>query len=484
MNKRLVTNYIGYILLVEGIFMIPSLAIAWIYQETRAAAAFLITIGITLLGGTMMALLKTHDRTFYAREGFITVALSWIVMSLAGSLPFFFSGAIPSYIDCLFETISGFTTTGASILNDVEILPKSVAYWRSFTHWLGGMGVLVFMMAIVPMGRGNGGSMYILRAESPGPAVGKLVPRMKDTARLLYIMYVVLTVVEMILLLCGGMSLFEAITISYGTAGTGGFALTNASIGAYNSYYIQTVIAVFMLLFGVNFNVYYMLLIRDFRHAFRNTELRVYLSIVFLSTAAITVNTLNIFGNARDALHHSFFAVSSIITTTGYCTADFNLWPEFSRCLLVLLMFLGACAGSTGGGIKFARLLILVKSIRIEIRRMIQPRNVKVMKIDGKTVEDETVRGVYVYITAYLILLALSILVVALDNFSFETTFTSVVSCLNNIGPGLGMVGPTGNFSAFSVLSKLVLAADMLLGRLELFPMLLLFAPAIWRRNR
>ncbi len=483
MNAKLIGNFTGYILCLESIFMIPALIIALCCQESSTQCAWLITLGIAIAAGALLLFIRPKDRTFFAREGFITVGVSWVILSLIGALPFFLSGSIPHYIDAVFETVSGFTTTGASILTNVEALPKSLLYWRSFTNWLGGMGILVFMLAIVPLGRG-GESLHILRAESPGPSVGKLVPKMRDTARLLYLIYIIMTVVEVILLLCGGMPLFDAITNSFSTAGTGGFCIRNASIGAYNSVYLQGVIAVFMILFGVNFNLYYLLILRDFKRILHSEELRLYLGIIAFAVISIAFNTMHLFQNFAGALHHSFFQVSSIITTTGFATVDFDAWPEYSRCMLLLLMFIGACAGSTGGGMKISRLLLMFKSLRQEIQHMLHPRSVKLMKFDGATVSETTSRGVYAYLIAYLLITAISTLLLALDNFSFVTTFSAVVSCLNNIGPGLGLVGPTGNFSFFSDFGKIVLTLDMLFGRLELFPMLIIFAPSVWKRSR
>lgn len=483
MNTKLVGNFIGYILFLEAFFMLPAALIALLEQEQSSLFAFMITIAVSCVIGLLLSIVRPKNRSFYAREGFITVALAWIILSLAGALPYTLSGAIPNYVDALFEAISGFTTTGSTILTNVEAVPNSLLYWRSFTNWLGGMGIMVFMLAVIPLGRGNGEALHILRAESPGPSVGKLVPKMRDTARILYLIYIAMTVLELVLLLCGNMPFFDALTNTLSTAGTGGFCVKNASIGAYNSYYLQSVISIFMLLFGVNFNLYYLLILRDFRRVFRSEELRAYLGIVLFSVLAIALNTVHLFSSFGEALHHSFFQVSSIITTTGFATTDFNLWPEFSRCLLVLLMFFGACAGSTAGGMKISRILILMKSLRQNVHKMLHPRSVKAIKFEGATVDDTTIQGAHAYLVIYLIILACSTLIVAIDNFSMETTVTAVVTCLNNIGPGLDMVGPIGNFSAFSIPSKLILSLDMLFGRLELFPMLILFSPSVWKRN-
>jgi len=483
MNKRLVGNYIGWILVLEAVFMLPALLIAVFSGELAALNGYIVTILTLAVIGTVLILIRPRNRSFYSKEGFVTVALSWICLSLFGALPFFISGAIPSYIDAFFETVSGFTTTGSSILTEVESMPKSLLYWRSFTHWLGGMGVLVFVLAVMPKSGGNGMSMHILKAESPGPQVGKIVPRMRHTARLLYTIYIILTLAQMVLLLFGGMSLFEAVTTAFGTAGTGGFGIKNDSLASYSTY-LQVVTGIFMILFGVNFNIYYLLIMREFRQAFRNEELRAYLGIIAVSVVLITVDIMSMTSGVLEALNLSFFQVASIITTTGYATTDFNTWPLLSKCILVLLMVLGASAGSTGGGIKTARVLIMIKSLRSSMQKMTHPRSVKTIKLDGKPIDENTINGVTVYMIAYSIIFAVSVLIISLDNFDFETTVTAVIATLNNIGPGLGMVGASGNFSQFSVLSKLVLSADMLFGRLELFPVMLLFVPSVWKRSK
>lgn len=484
MNLKIVTNYIGRILCIEAAFMLPALMIALYKQEASCLYALAGTMLAMIALGIFASRVKTDNKAVYSKEGFVIVALSWIVISVFGACPFFFSGAIPNFLDALFETISGFTTTGASILTDVEAMPMSLLYWRSFTHWLGGMGVLVFMLAIMPAAKGNGSVIRLMRAESPGPEVGKLVPRLHHTARILYIIYVAMTALEIILLVCGGMPLFDSIVNSFGTAGTGGFAIKNASIGAYDSAYLQYVIAIFMAAFGVNFNVYYLVLIRDFKSVFKNGELRLYLGIMLGATAAIAINTRSMFDSIGEGIRGSFFQVSSIMTTTGFATVDFDKWPEFSRCLLLVLMVIGASAGSTGGGIKVARVQILLKSLRNSIQKYIHPRSVKLIKVDGAVVSSEVTQQVNVFMVVYIIITVLSVLVVSADDFSFDTTVSSVFACLNNIGPGLGAVGPTGNYHALSPLSKIVLSADMLFGRLEIFPMLLLFTPSMWRKGK
>ncbi len=488
MNKKLTLKYLGYLMVIEGAFMIPAMVIALLLVETPAAFGFAGTITALLMIGGPLILLKAENQTLYAKDGFFIVALSWIVLSLFGALPFRVSGAIPSYVDAFFETVSGFTTTGASILSEIESLPKSILYWRSFTHWLGGMGVLVFILAIIPKSAGSGVSLHILRAESPGPVVGKLVPKMRSTARLLYSIYIVMTIVMAVLLLIGGMPLFDAVTVSFGTAGTGGFAVTNNSIAAYDSYYLQGVITVFMLLFSVNFNVYYLLLMKEFRAAFKDTELRVFLGIVGVSILTIAVNIYQtgqeLCGTFFSALHHSAFQVSTIISTTGFASVDFNQWPTFSKMILMLLMFIGASAGSTGGGMKVSRVIILGKSMLSEIKKLIHPSSVRLIRVNGKVVSPDVVHSVNSYLAAYVAILAVSTLFLSLENFSFETTFSAVVACFNNIGPGFDMVGAVGNYSAFTNFGKLVLCADMLLGRLEIFPILILFSPSLWRRTK
>ena len=472
-------------LLIEAGFMLPAAAIAAAGGDMRSLFAFLVTAGICAALGISGALLRTDHSVFYAKEGYVTVSLAWIILSLAGALPFFIGGSIPDYIDAFFECVSGFTTTGASILSDVEAMPKSMLYWRSFTHWLGGMGVLVLILALMPMMKsGSGGStLHILRAESPGPNVGKIVPKMRRTAQILYGIYIVLTVLMTVILKITGMDLFTAVCYTFGTAGTGGFGTVASSCADFSAVQ-QWVITVFMILFGVNFSIYYLLLIKDVRSVVRDEETIVYFVVIILSAAVITINTASLFDSVSDAVRAAFFQVGSIITTTGYATADFNLWPTLSKTVLVLLMFVGACAGSTGGGIKMSRIMILVKSVSREIKKMIHPQAVRPVRVSGKVVPDETVRGVNVYICAYFAIFAVSMLIISLDGFDFTTTFTAVAATINNIGPGLGEVGPYGSFAGMSHISKLVLSADMLVGRLEIYPILLLFSPSMWRRSR
>lgn len=482
MNYKAIRYFLAQILRIEGVFMVPALLLSVAKREWPSVYGFGITLVIIALLSLILPIKTKNDRTIFAREGFIIVSLSWIVLSVMGALPFVISGEIPSFIDAFFETVSGFTTTGATILKDVEAMSMGLLYWRSFTHWLGGMGILVFLLAIVPLSGGSGSSLHILRAESPGPVVGKLTPKLKQSASILYIIYICMTVLEIVMLLIGGMPLFDAVTTAFGTAGTGGFAIKNSSMASY-SYYSQTVVAVFMMLFGVNFSVYYLLLVGQIKQIWKNEEFKAYLGIILASTLMVAVNILPKFSSFSDALHHSYFQVSSIITTTGFATTDFNLWPEFSRTILLLLMIIGACAGSTGGGMKVSRILVVIKSLRLGLRKLIHPRAVKVIKLDGKMLDEASVQGVQWFTTAYFIICAASILLLSLDGYSMETNISGVLACINNIGPGLGLVGPVGNYSGFSVLSKLVLSFDMLVGRLEIFPILLLLSPTVWRKH-
>ena len=482
MNYRAVLRYVGLVLAIEGLFMLPALLVCFIYGEMEAAKAmgvsFLLTTGI----GGLMSQIRVKDG-IYAREGFVIVALAWLGMSFFGALPFWISREIPSFVDAFFETVSGFTTTGSSILTNVEALGYGMLYWRSFSHWLGGMGVLVFLLAIVPLARGSGETLHLLRAESPGPVPGKMTPTIRETSRALYGIYVALTLLEIVLLLLGGMPLFDSVVNSLATAGTGGFAIKNASIAAYDSAYLQGVIAVFMALFGVNFNMYYLLLLKNARSVWKNEELRAYLGIMATATLIIGFDILPAYESTGKAFLDSFFQVSSVMTTTGFATADFNLWPQLSRLMLVLLMFIGASAGSTGGGIKVSRIMILLKHMVREMRVMLRPRSVHVSRMDGKALEHSTVQGASAFLVAYCIISCVSMLLISLDNFSLETTTTAVIACINNIGPGLDMVGPTGNYSQFSNFSKIILSLDMLIGRLEIFPVLMLFVPRVWKKR-
>lgn len=480
MNTKMIGFIIGWILRIESIFMVPPLIIAFFYSEKNSIFAFIGTLAVLFITSQLLLFNKPKKLHFYAREGFVTVALCWIAMSFFGSLPFFISGEIPSLVDCFFETVSGFTTTGGSILTEVESLDKSLLYWRSFTNWLGGMGVLVFLLAIKPIAKGKGHSLHLLRAESPGPVVDKLVPKMQKSAKILYGIYIFLTILQFIMLLLGGMPVFDSITTTFSTAGTGGFSVRNTSMAAYDSYYLQNVVSIFMILFGVNFNIFYLILIGEISSALRNEELRLYLGVLGAAVIAITFNIRSYYSSWLESLHHALFQSASVMTTTGFSTVDFNLWPQFSKYILIMLMFIGGCAGSTSGGIKISRVIILFKSLKIEIQKMLHPNLIKAVKINEKTISEPVIRGVDVYMLTYSVIIILSILLLTIDNFSFETTVTAVITCINNVGPGLDMVGPMGNFSKFSDISKLVLCLNMLIGRLEIFPMLMIFFPSTW----
>ncbi len=483
MNHRMIGKLLGFLLLLECVFLFPSMIVSAIYrEETAMRAVFLTMLIAAALGGVLWLIGRKAHRHFYAREGMLVTALGWIVLSAVGALPFVIAGEIPSYIDALFEVISGFTTTGASILTEVDPMSKGLLFWRSFTHWLGGMGILVFLLAIVPMGGKDGGSsVHLLRAESPGPSVSKLVPKMRQTAAILYGIYIALTVVNVLFLLAGNMPLFDSLCTAFGTAGTGGFGIKNDSMAGYSPY-IQTVCTVFMALFGVNFSVYFLLLLRRFKQVFRNEELWLYVGIMLSAIAVITWDITSLFSGVGEALHHAAFAVSSVMTTTGFATEDFNLWPEFSRSILVVLMVCGASAGSTGGGIKCARLLLLAKSLRARMRQMLHPRSVNLVRVDDRAVGEDTLQGVNTYMSAYCAIAVISFLILSLDGLSMETNLTGMLACLNNIGPGLALVGPAGNYSCFTALSKIVLMVDMLMGRLEIFPILFLLSPRTWRK--
>lgn len=480
MNYRMISYYIGRILLVEGVLLIFPAVGAIIYGD-NTLLAFAITIAALAATGLIAVKQKPAKTNIYAKDGYVIVALSWILMSFFGAMPFFISGHIPNFVDAFFETVSGFTTTGSTILTDIEALPKSLLFWRSFTHWIGGMGILVFVIAIMPKTESH--SMHVMRAEVPGPTVGKLVSKLRATARILYGIYCVLTAAEIIILFAGGMPLFDSIVTSFATAGTGGFGILSNSIEGYNSTYAEMVIAVFMLIFGVNFNLYYMIIIKQGRQVLKNEELRWYLGIVAASVIVIALSLISGGTHAADAFRLSFFQVSSIITTTGFSTTNFDLWPVVAKLVLVFLMFIGACAGSTGGGIKVSRLIILVKSGFRDIKKAINPRSVETVKVDRRTVEEPVVKSVSVFFATYMLVAAVSMFIVALDGQDIVTTSTSVIACIGNIGPGLSAVGPYGNFADFSVLSKLVLCFDMLAGRLELIPMLMLFSPYAWSRK-
>ena len=477
MNYKLILHTLGKILLIEALLLIFPLIINFIYQENNLFA-FALTISILMMVGTLLIMVKPKDKRMFVREGFVIVGLAWIVLSLFGALPFTISGEIPNYIDAFFETVSGFTTTGASILTDVEAMSKSMLFWRSFTHWIGGMGVLVFVLAILPNSEGQ--NIYLLKAESTGPQVGKLVSKVRFTARILYIIYFGLTLLEVILLLLGKNSLYESIVMSFGTAGTGGFGIYADSVGGFNIY-SQVVIAIFMMLFGINFNIYYLVLIGKIKQAIKSEELRWYLVVILLSTTMITANLMiNLNQTFGIALKDAYFQVSSIMTTTGFATVDFNLWPTFSKTILIIIMFVGGCAGSTGGGIKVSRIVILFKSLKREIQKLLHPNSVAPIKMEGEVVDGTVVKGVNVYFAFVMILLFAGTLLVSFDGLDFTSTFTGVVACINNIGPGLSLVGPMGNFDCFSYFSKIILSILMLIGRLEVYPILILFLPKTW----
>lgn len=479
MNYSIISYILGWVLTIESIFMFIPCIVAAIYRE-KEGFAFLIVALLCLAIGLLRIRKKTKSQVFYAKEGFVTVALSWIIMSIFGALPFVINRDIPSFTDALFETISGFTTTGASILSDVEALSHCSLFWRSFTHWIGGMGVFVFLLAILPLTGGY--NMHLMRAESPGPSVGKFVPKVRETAKILYAIYIVMTLVEIILLLSAGMPLFDSLTVSFGTAGTGGFGIKNTSIADYNMV-IQAIISIFMILFGVNFGAYFLLLGNNKKDAFKLEEVHWYLIIIAGAVAIITINTKDMFHNLFTAFHHALFQVASVITTTGYSTTDFDLWPQLSRAVLVIVMFIGACAGSTGGGIKVSRIIILVKSVKQELGYFIHPRSVKVIKMDNKPLSANSIRGVNAFFVTYTLIFVASLLIITFDNFDLVTNFTAVTATLNNIGPGLKLVGPTGNFGIFSPVAKYILMFDMLAGRLELYPILLLFTPSVWKKH-
>ena len=482
MNYKMMGRFIAQILFVEGIFMIPALLISVFCGDTMAIRGFLCTIA--LIGAIVTALLyicKGAPSAFYAKEGLVCVGASWIILSLVGCLPFYISREIPRYVDAFFEIVSGFTTTGSSIVPDVEALSNGILYWRSFSHWLGGMGVLVFLLAFTG-GKGQGFTMHLLRAESPGPNVGKLVPKMRTTAAILYIIYIVLTIINIIFLLLGDMPLLEAVCTAFGTAGTGGLGIKNDSMASYSPY-LQNVTTVFMALFGINFSCYYLILLGQVRSVFKDEELRLYLGLIFGSIVLIVLNLRNFYPTLGETIHPAAFQVSSIITTTGYATTDFDLWPTFSKAILMLLMVVGACAGSTGGGLKCARLLLLLKSLQRNIRQGLHPRRIQVVRNNSSVVDEKILDNANAYLAAYFIIMFVSFLIISLDNFSIGTNFTAVLACFNNIGPGLEAVGPTCNFSSYSVLSKLVLCFDMLAGRLEIFPILALFSRNTWRNR-
>ena len=481
MNKRSIIYILGWVLIVEAVAMQIGTITSLIYGEKEAWYFVLTGVVSAILGVLAIKVKKPKNMVLYQKAGFASTALSWILLSLVGCMPFWLSGEIPSFIDAFYETVSGITTTGATILNDVEALSKGMLMWRSFLHWLGGMGVIVFLLAIIPK-LGGQQNIFLMKAESPGPIIGKAVPRMRNYATMLYGIYITLTALEFILLLFGGLNVFEAINTSFSTAGTGGFGIYNSNAAAFESYYVQTVIAVFMLLFGINFSVYLCFIARKFKQSLKFEELWIYLGIVVVSTAIIAFNISSIY-KPYDAFHQSFFYVTSIISTTGFGLTDVNKWPELSKTVIIILTFIGASAGSTGGGFKISRIILLFKEVRKEFSLLVHPRNVKLVKMDGKTVNHDIMRTTSMYLVLYIGVFAISFLLVSIDNMDFTTSFTAVAANLNNTGPGLGAVGPVGNYADFSILSKIVFIFDMLAGRLELYPLLLLFAPSAWKKS-
>lgn len=475
----MILHILGKMMGVEGLLLLIPALVGLIYQE-KCAVYFVITAAVLAVIFLLTGRKKPENTMLYGKDGLLIVSSAWILWSLFGALPFFLSGSIPNYMDAFFETVSGFTTTGSTILKNVEVLPQCMTFWRSLTHWVGGMGVLVFVMVLTNLDKQS--SIHLMRAEVPGPEKDKLVPKSRTTAQILYGMYFILTAIQVVLLLLGGMNLFDSLIHAFGTAGTGGFSNYADSVGHFDSAYLDGVISVFMILFGINFNLYFFLAIREFKLVFKNEELRAYLLIISGAVVMIMINIYPIYGSVAEAFRYSAFQVASIITTTGYATADYMLWPEFSRCVLVALMIIGACASSTGGGIKVSRLLISLKSIYKEIKQMLHPKSVNVVKLNKKKLGEDTIRNVYVYLLAYITLAIVSVLIVSLDNFDFETTVGSVITALGNVGPGLGMTGPVGSFADYSLLAKFVFCLDMLAGRLEIFPFLMLFS-YVWRKK-
>ena len=484
MNYKMMGRFIAQTLLIEAAFMVPALLISLGYGEMSGITGFLLTFAVMLPATLLLRwICRKAPNAMGATDGLVCVAMSWISMSIFGCLPFVFSGEIPRFIDALFETVSGFTTTGSSILSNVEALSHGIMYWRSFTHWLGGMGVLVFLLALPSTdGKGSGFTMHLLRAESPGPEVGKLVPKMRQTATILYLIYIGLTVLDFIFLLFGNMPLFDAVCTALGTAGTGGFGIKNDSLASYSPY-LQNVTTVFMFLFGVNFSCYYLILLGKIKSVFKDEELRVYLGIIVVSITLIVINLWGYYGTLEESIRHAAFQVATVMSTSGFATTDFDLWPGFSKTILLGLMFMGACAGSTCGGMKLARVMLLFKNLRRNIRQMMRPNSVQVVRSNGRVIDEKVLSNTNAYLAAYMIILVLSFIIISLDNFSVGTNFTAVLACFNNIGPGLEAVGPTCNFGGFSVLSKLVLIFDMLAGRLEIFPILALLTRSTWKHR-
>lgn len=482
MNYEMMKYVLMSICKIEGLLLLIPVFVSVIYKEYQIAGKMAIVAISFALIGMVFTRKKPRKIDIFAKDGLIIVGITWIIFSIIGAIPFYVTGSIPSFIDAFFETVSGFTTTGSTILTDIESLSKGILFWRAFTHWIGGMGVLVFVMAIIPLAGRN--SMSIMKAEVPGPTVDKLVPKAKQTAKLLYIIYIGLTGLEVALLMIGKMPLYDSVVHAFATAGTGGFSIKSASVGYYQSAYIDWVVTIFMVLFGINFNLFYLAILNKFNRIARSEELRVYLAIIVVSTLLISINVYSMYNSISDSLRYSAFQVASIITTTGFMNTDFNLWPQFSKSILLILMIVGACAGSTGGGVKVSRIIIIAKHMRIELKKIIHPRSVSNVKVDGKIVENNVIRSVSGYIMIYFMLILFSFLLISINGFDFETSITSVITCINNVGPGLGsLVGPIGSFSMFSDFSKIVLSIDMLLGRLEIFPILILFSPRIYKRR-
>ena len=481
MNVKIVLKVLGIVLFWEAILMIPSLLIS-IMDNSYEVKAFIIAIAATALTGFILTRFKVNRTEMRKREGYAAVALIWLAMSLFGALPFYISGSIPSYIDALFETVSGFTTTGSSIVRNIEIMPRGLLFWRSFTHWIGGMGVLVFAVAFVPSIGGR--PVFLTRAESPGPIPGKLVPKIGESSKILYMIYAVMTAVLIMLLIIAGMPVFNSFIYAFGTAGTGGFAMDALSVGAYNNPWIDWIITIGMFLFGINFTLYFLLIKKDWKSVLKNEEFRLYVFYVLLAIFAVVINVMHKFNNNFwEALRHSAFTVSSLVTTTGYATTDYNLWPMFSKSVLLTLMLFGACAGSTGGGIKSIRILVLFKSLFYEIKHTIHPKSVQKIKVDNKSIDEDTLKSIMIFFVAYIVIIIFSVIIVALDNFDFMTSFSAVIATVSNIGPGFEVVGPMGNFADFSILSKITLISNMILGRLEIIPVIVLFSPVVWKRN-
>ena len=480
MNKRLTFNLVGNVLRIESALMLLAIVVS-LFTGRTDTVALVISAGITFVAGSALSAIRPKNDHLRAREGFAVVAFSWLLVSFFGGLPFYFSGYVPNMADCFFEAVSGFTTTGATILTDIEALPKGILFWRSFTHWAGGMGVLVLSLAILP--KMGARSVHLMRAESPGPSVDKLVPRVSNNAKILYGIYIGLSVIMVIVLLLCGMNLYDALIHMFSTAGTGGFSNYAASVAHFNSPLIEVVIGIFMALFGVNFALYYYMLVRNWKGVVKNSELRIYIAIILGASLLIAVDILPLYGNNFfKSLRYSFFQVSSIITTTGFATANYDVWPQFSRAALMGIMLVGACAGSTGGGIKVVRFQLLAKYMTRDIRRTVHPKSVSTVKLDGHTISEEVLSGTLGFFFAYFLLLIIGTLIIAMDGFSFETNITAMITTLSNVGPGLDVISPIGSFAGFSNLSKLVLSVYMLIGRLEIFPILMLFMPSAWKQ--